>query len=222
MIDEATTAARTVVLFLDELHTVIGAGAGAEGGAMDASSMLKPALARGDLQMVGATTIDEYRRHIERDPALERRFQPILVAEASVEDTVAILRGLRKRYESHHRVRITDEAVEAAAQLSHRYLTDRFLPDKAIDLIDRASARARRRVETPRADTRALELRVEQLTRAKDIAVDAEEYERAEALTRELDLAIVELETAHTAPAHPPEVSADDVAEIIARSTASR
>ncbi|PZS21656.1 MAG: hypothetical protein DLM60_05985 [Pseudonocardiales bacterium] len=219
VIDEVTAAARTVVLFLDELHTVIGAGAGAEGGAMDAASMLKPALARGDLQLVGATTADEYRRHIERDPALERRFQPIMVAESSVADTVTILRGLRKRYESHHRVRITDEATDAAARLSDRYLTDRFLPDKAIDLIDRASARVRGRVENPREDTRALEQRVEQLTRAKDIAVDAEEYERAEALTRELDLAIVELETAHATPALAPEVTAEDVAEIIARST---
>ncbi|MGH3832470.1 MAG: AAA family ATPase, partial [Pseudonocardiaceae bacterium] len=121
VIDEVTAAARTVVLFLDELHTVIGAGAGAEGGAMDAASMLKPALARGELQLVGATTVEEYRKHIERDPALERRFQPILVAEPSVEDTVAILRGLRKRYESHHRVRITDEATAAAARLSDHY-----------------------------------------------------------------------------------------------------
>ncbi|MBV9729026.1 MAG: AAA family ATPase, partial [Pseudonocardiales bacterium] len=218
VIDEVTAASRTVVLFLDELHTVIGAGA-AEGGGMDAGSMLKPALARGDLQMVGATTVDEYRRHIERDPALERRFQPILVTEPSVEDTVAIVRGLRKRYELHHRVRITDEAADAAARLSDRYLTDRFLPDKAIDLIDRASARARRRAQTPSEDTRALEQRVEQLTRAKDIAVDAEDYERAEALSRALDLAIVELETAHASPTRPPEVSAADVADVVARST---
>jgi ATP-dependent Clp protease ATP-binding subunit ClpC len=218
VIDEVTAAARTVVLFLDELHTVIGAGAG-EGGAMDAGSILKPALARGDLQMVGATTVDEYRRHIERDPALERRFQPILVAEPSVEDTVAILRGLRKRYESHHRVRITDGATDAAARLADRYLTDRFLPDKAIDLIDRASARVRRLAEAPSGDTRVLEQRVEQLTRAKDIAIDAEDYERAEALTRELDLAIVELDSAHAGPAQLPDVGADDVADIVARST---
>jgi ATP-dependent Clp protease ATP-binding subunit ClpC len=218
VIDEVTAAARTVVLFLDELHTVIGAGA-AEGGAMDAGSMLKPALARGDLQVVGATTVDEYRRHIERDPALERRFQPILVAEPSVEDTVTILRGLRKRYEVHHRVRITDEAAAAAARLSDRYLTDRFLPDKAIDLIDRASARVRMRVEAPSEKTRALEQRIEQLTRAKDIAVDAEDYERAEALTRELDLAIVELGSVRAGPTHPPEVGAGDVADIVARST---
>ncbi|MGH3687768.1 MAG: ATP-dependent Clp protease ATP-binding subunit [Pseudonocardiaceae bacterium] len=218
VISEVTAAARTVVLFLDELHTVIGAGAG-EGGAMDAASLLKPALARGDLQMVGATTVDEYRRHIERDPALERRFQPILVAEPSVEDTIAILRGLRKRYESHHRVRITDEATDVAARLSDRYLTDRFLPDKAIDLIDRASARVRSRAEAPREDTRALKQRVEQLTRAKDIAVDTEDYERTEALTRELDSVIVELESANAGPVRLPQVGADDVADILARST---
>jgi ATP-dependent Clp protease ATP-binding subunit ClpC len=142
VIDEVVAADRDVVLFLDELHTVIGAG-GAEGAPMDAGSMLKPALARGGLQLIGATTVEEYRRHIERDGALERRFQPILVGEPSVTDTVAILLGLRDRYESHHRVRITEAAVEAAARLSDRYLTDRFLPDKAIDLIDRAAARVR-------------------------------------------------------------------------------
>ncbi|MGH3825086.1 MAG: ATP-dependent Clp protease ATP-binding subunit [Pseudonocardiaceae bacterium] len=218
VIDEVIAAARTVVLFIDELHTVIGAGA-AEGGPMDAASMLKPALARGDLQVVGATTVEEYRRHIERDPALERRFQPILVTEPSVADTVAILRGLRKRYELHHRVRITDEATEAAARLSDRYLTDRFLPDKAIDLIDRASARARMRAAGPSEHTRALEQRVEQLSRAKDIAVDAEDYERAEALTRDLDLAIVQLDTARAGPARPPEVGAGEVADVVARST---
>jgi ATP-dependent Clp protease ATP-binding subunit ClpC len=219
VIDEVVAAARSVVLFLDELHTVIGAGA-AEGGAMDAASLLKPALARGELQVIGATTVEEYRRHIERDSALERRFQPILVTEPSVEDTVAILRGLRQRYEQHHRVRITDEAAEAAARLSDRYLTDRFLPDKAIDLIDRASARARMRSSAaPNEHTRALEQRVEQLTRAKDIAVDAEDYERAEALTRELDLTIVQLDTARAGPTHPPEVGANEVADVVARST---
>jgi ATP-dependent Clp protease ATP-binding subunit ClpC len=219
VIDEVTAASRTVVLFLDELHTVIGAGAGAEGGAMDAASMLKPALACGDLQLVGATTVEEYRRHIERDPALERRLQPILVTEPSIADTVAILRGLRKRYEAHHQVRITDEATDAAARLADRYLTDRFLPDKAIDLIDRASARVRSRAQVPNEDTHALQQRVEQLTRAKDIAVDAEDYERAQALTRALDLAIVQLETAHAGLRSPPEVGAADVADVVARST---
>ena len=142
VIDEVMAADREVVLFLDELHTVIGAGT-AEGAPMDAGSMLKPALARGGLQMIGATTVEEYRRHLERDGALERRFQPILVGEPSVADTVSILRGLRGRYESHHRVRIGEAALEAAARLSDRYLTDRFLPDKAIDLVDRAAARVR-------------------------------------------------------------------------------
>jgi len=142
VIDEVVAADREVVLFLDELHTVIGAGT-AEGAPMDAGSMLKPALARGGLQLIGATTVEEYRRHLERDGALERRFQPILVGEPSVADTVSILRGLRGRYESHHRVRIGEAAIEAAARLSDRYLTDRFLPDKAIDLIDRAAARVR-------------------------------------------------------------------------------
>ncbi|MDT7663565.1 MAG: ATP-dependent Clp protease ATP-binding subunit ClpC [Pseudonocardiales bacterium] len=151
VIDEVVAADREVVLFLDELHTVIGAG-GAEGAPMDAGSMLKPALARGGLQLIGATTVEEYRRHIERDGALERRFQPILVGEPSVTDTIGILLGLRDRYESHHRVRITEAAVEAAARLSDRYLTDRFLPDKAIDLIDRAAARVRMGTPDPGPD----------------------------------------------------------------------
>jgi ATP-dependent Clp protease ATP-binding subunit ClpC len=219
VIDEVLGTDRGVVLFLDELHTVIGAGS-AEGGAMDAASMLKPALARGGLQVIGATTVDEYRRHIERDAALERRFAPINVDEPSVPDTVAILRGLRERYESHHRVRVTDGATDAAAQLSARYLTDRFLPDKAIDLMDRASARVRLRAEPQAEHLQALEQRVEALRRAKDVAVDAENYERAEALTTELDAAIVALETARVGPAEAGlEVTADDVAEVVAHST---
>src|SRR5256886_12908696 len=128
-----------VITFIDELHTVVGAGA-AEG-AMDAGNMLKPMLARGELRMVGATTLDEYRERIEKDPALERRFQQVLVGEPSVEDTIGILRGLKERYEVHHGVRITDAALVAAAALSHRYISDRFLPDKAIDLVDEAASR---------------------------------------------------------------------------------
>jgi ATP-dependent Clp protease ATP-binding subunit ClpC len=144
VIDEVLAADRDVILFLDELHQVIGAGS-AQGAPMDAATMLKPALARGGLQVIGATTLDEYRRYIERDAALERRFAPITVAEPSVADTVSILLGLRGHYADHHRVTITDEACVAAAELSDRYLTDRFLPDKAIDLVDRASARVRMR-----------------------------------------------------------------------------
>merc|ERR1739848_512487 len=130
-----------IILMIDEVHTLIGAGA-AEG-AMDAANILKPALARGELQCIGATTIDEYRKHIEKDPALERRFQPVQVPEPSVEDSVEILKGLRERYEAHHKLRYTNEALEAAAQYSSQYISDRFLPDRAIDLIDEAGSRVR-------------------------------------------------------------------------------
>ena len=140
VLKEITEAEGQVILFIDELHTVVGAGA-AEGAA-DAGNMLKPALARGELRCVGATTLDEYRKHIEKDAALERRFQPVLVGEPTVEDTIAILRGLKERYEVHHGVRIQDAALVAAATLSDRYITDRFLPDKAIDLVDEAASRA--------------------------------------------------------------------------------
>ena len=150
---------------------------------MDASNMLKPALARGELQVIGATTLDEYRSNIEKDAALARRFQPVLVPEPSVEDTVAILRGLRDRYEAHHQVRFTDEALVAAAELSDRYITDRFLPDKAIDLIDQAGARVRLRVKHPGAGrARAGAASSSSCSRDKDQAVADEQYERASAL----------------------------------------
>src|SRR5512136_957562 len=141
VLKEVTGAAGQIILFIDELHTVVGAGA-AEG-AMDASNMLKPMLARGELHCIGATTLDEYRKHIEKDAALERRFQPVMVTEPSVEDTISILRGLKERYEVHHGVRIKDTAMVAAANLSHRYISDRFLPDKAIDLVDEACSALR-------------------------------------------------------------------------------
>ena len=146
VLKEITSAEGKYIVFIDELHTLVGAGA-AEG-AMDASNMLKPALARGELHVVGATTLDEYRKHIEKDPALERRFQPVYVGEPSVEDTIAILRGLKERYEVHHGVRITDNALVAAATLSHRYIGDRFLPDKAIDLVDEAASRLRIEIDS--------------------------------------------------------------------------
>lgn len=130
-----------VILFIDEIHTIVNAG-GAEG-AVDAANILKPMLARGEIQTIGATTIDEYRKYIEKDAALERRFQPIVVDQPSVDDTILILKGLRDKYEAHHKVEITDEAIEAAANLSDRYITDRFLPDKAIDLVDEAASRKR-------------------------------------------------------------------------------
>ena len=282
VIDEVVAADRAIVLFVDELHAVVGAGA-AEGGAMDASTLLKPALARGDLQMIGATTAGEYRKHIEKDPALERRFAPVKVPEPTVAGTVAILRGLAPRYAAHHDVRISDAALVAAAELADRYITDRFLPDKAIDVVDRAAARARMRhnaaagpepgvvdaeivdadivdaevvddgiVDAEIVEESPVDEHVEQLRRARDVAVDAEDYERAHLLTREIDAAEAaapaapapppapEPETApqastkpsFTKPAEPqeptgptvgapgaPEVTPDDVAEVIARST---
>ncbi len=166
-----------VILFIDELHTLVGAGA-AEG-AIDASNMLKPALARGELQCIGATTLNEYRKYIEKDGALERRFQMIMVDEPSVEETVQIIKGLRDRYEAHHRVRITDDAVEAAAQLSHRFISGRFLPDKAIDLIDEAGSRTRLRITTMPPEIRTLEKEVEKVKQEKEEAIKTQEFERA-------------------------------------------
>ena len=214
IVDEVVAARRSVVVFVDELHSVVGAGS-AEGAPMDAATILKPALARGELQLIGATTLREYRKHIEKDAALERRFEPVRVDEPTVAQTVEILKGLRERYAAHHGVRISDGALEAAAELSDRYVRDRFLPDKAIDLVDRASARLRLR--TPEAGAGAAE-RFEQLSRARDVAVDAEDYERAEALTRELETAAAELATAG-AGADVPELTVDDVVSAVARAT---
>src|SRR2546428_6800313 len=161
LLKEIESSNGRVVLFIDELHTLVGAGA-AEG-AMDASNLLKPALARGQLRCVGATTLDEYRKHIEKDAALERRFQPVLVDQPSVEDTISILRGLKERYEVHHGVRIKDAALVAAARLSHRYISDRFLPDKAIDLMDEAASRIRMEVESKPEEIENLDRRIIQL-----------------------------------------------------------
>ncbi|NEA98167.1 ATP-dependent Clp protease ATP-binding subunit [Streptomyces sp. SID13726] len=168
-----------LIVFIDELHTVVGAGGGGEGGgSTDAGNILKPALARGELHIVGATTLEEFRR-IEKDAALARRFQPVLVPEPTTDDTIEILRGLRDRYEAHHQVRYTDEALMAAVRLSDRYVTDRRLPDKAIDLIDQAGARVRLRARTKGTDVRALEHEVDRLSRDKDQAVADEQYEQA-------------------------------------------
>ncbi len=177
VMDEVRKAAGQVILFLDELHTVVGAGA-AEG-AMDASNMLKPALARGELQCIGATTSDEYRRNIEKDAALERRFQPIVVGEPSVADTVEILKGLRDRYEAHHTVTIDDSALVAAAELSARYVTDRFLPDKAIDLIDEAASKIRIEKSSMPQDIKDIEDRLDRLVAEGRAAADARDYEKA-------------------------------------------
>ena len=169
--------AGNVLLFIDEIHTIIGAG-GAEG-ALDASNILKPSLARGELQLIGATTIEEYRKYIEKDPALERRFQPVSVEEPTEEEAVAILKGLRPRYEEHHRVTITDAALTAAVRLSSRYINDRFLPDKAIDLIDEASSKVRLSVFVEPRGVKELEAEIRELEKAKEEAIRSEAYEEA-------------------------------------------
>ena len=174
--------AGNIIIFIDELHTLIGAG-GAEG-AIDASNILKPALARGELQCIGATTLDEYRKHIEKDAALERRFQPITVDQPSPEEAVEILRGLRDRYEAHHRVKITDEALEAAVRLSDRYIRIDCLPDKAIDLIDEAGSRVRLRTHTAPPNLKELEQKLEKVRSEKDAAVQGQEFEQAANLSR--------------------------------------
>src|SRR6266576_1172923 len=166
-----------IVLFIDEIHTLVGAGA-AEG-AIDAASILKPMLARGELQTIGATTLDEYRKYLEKDAALERRFQPIQVAEPTISHTIEILKGLRDRYEAHHRVSITDGALVAAAQLADRYISDRFLPDKAIDLIDEAGSRMRIRRMTAPPDLREFDEKIAQVRREKESAIDAQDFEKA-------------------------------------------
>ncbi|WP_181351085.1 ATP-dependent protease ATP-binding subunit ClpC [Thalassobacillus sp. CUG 92003] len=177
---EEIRQAGNIVLFIDELHTLIGAG-GAEG-AIDASNILKPSLARGDLQCIGATTLDEYRKYIEKDAALERRFQPIQVDEPNAEESVQILQGLRDRYEAHHRVSITDEAIESAVRFSDRYITDRFLPDKAIDLIDEAASKVRLRSYTAPPNLKELEHKLEEVRKEKDAAVQSQEFEKAASL----------------------------------------
>ncbi|GAA2471071.1 ATP-dependent Clp protease ATP-binding subunit [Streptomyces longisporus] len=221
IVGEIRTHSDQLIVFIDELHTVVGAGGGGEGGAMDAGNILKPALARGELHIVGATTLEEFRR-IEKDAALARRFQPILVPEPSVPDTIEILRGLRDRYEAHHQVRYTDEALVAAVELSDRYLTDRRLPDKAIDLIDQAGARVRLRARTKGTDVRALEREIEQLTCDKDQAVADEQYEQATQLRDrivELKKRIADTTGGDEADEGQLEVTAEAIAEVVSRQT---
>ena len=172
--------AGNIILFIDELHTLIGAG-GAEG-AIDASNILKPSLARGELQCIGATTLDEYRKYIEKDAALERRFQPITVNEPTIDESIQILKGLRDRYEAHHRVSITDEAIDAAVKMSDRYISDRFLPDKAIDLIDEAGSKVRLRSYTTPPNLKELELKLDEVRKEKDSSVQSQEFEKAASL----------------------------------------
>ena len=187
VLKEVADSAGQIILFIDELHTVVGAGA-AEG-SMDASNMLKPMLARGELHTVGATTLDEYRKYIEKDAALERRFQPVMVGEPTVEDTISILRGLRERYEIHHGVKFKDSALVAAAVLSHRYITDRFLPDKAIDLIDEAAARLRTEIDSMPAELDEVQRRIMQLEIEREALrkeKDKASKERLQKLEKEL------------------------------------
>ncbi|PYC67962.1 AAA family ATPase [Micromonospora arborensis] len=223
VIDEIRAHRDELIIFMDEIHTLVGAGgAGSEGG-MDASNMLKPALARGELRVIGATTLDEYRKSIEKDAALARRFQPVLVPEPSVDDTIAILRGLRDRYEAHHQVRFTDEALVSAAELSDRYVTDRFLPDKAIDLIDQAGARVRLRTRTPASDVRELEQELDEVRRDKEQAVTDEQYERASALRDRIAELEEDIRRANgedgSSSSQVPEVGPQEIAEVVSRAT---
>lgn len=211
--------AGNVILFIDEMHTIIGAGA-AEG-AIDASNILKPSLARGELQVIGATTLDEYRKHVEKDAALERRFQPITVGEPSVDETIQILKGIRDKYEAHHRVKITDEALEAAARLSARYITDRFLPDKAIDLIDEAASRVRLSSITAPKDLKELEERIDKIGKEKEEAIRTQEFEKAARIRDEEQKLKQELEERKKNwqkenQTHTSIVGEDEIAEIIA------
>ena len=218
VIQEVQGAQDSTILFIDELHTVVGAGSGGDG-SMDAGNILKPALARGELHVVGATTVDEYRRHIEKDAALERRFQPVMIPEPSVEETIQILEGLRDAYEAHHQVRFSDDALAAAAQLSDRYVSDRFLPDKAIDLIDQAGARARLSSTGKSVEVVSREDRIAQLGREKDQAVAAEDYDRANGIKARIDEVKAELAGIEERREGVVEVTANDIAQILAKRT---
>src|SRR5580693_7742889 len=221
VMDEIRGAAGEIILFIDELHTLVGAGA-AEG-AIDASNIIKPALARGELQCIGATTLNEFRKHIEKDSALERRFQPVMVGEPTVDETIEILKGLRDRYEAHHKVQITDEALVAAARLSDRYITDRFLPDKAVDLIDEASSRVRLQAMLPPAEIREADAQLRKLIAEKEAVVKNQEFDRAASIRdREeklrLEKASLEQEwrDRKAAGERVLKVTADSIAEIVA------
>ena len=207
------------ILFIDELHTLVGAGA-AEG-AIDAANILKPPLSRGELQCIGATTLDEYRKYIEKDAALERRFQPVMVEEPSLEQTIEILMGIRERYEQHHKVEITDDAVKAAADLSIRYITDRHLPDKAIDLIDEASSRVRLRHSSAPPELRIAQKELDRITKEKDAAINAQEYEQAatlreaEATSRE-NVDKLRSDWQSTVSGETPRVDDEEIAQVVA------
>jgi ATP-dependent Clp protease ATP-binding subunit ClpC len=213
VIEEIRANSEDLIVFIDELH------AGAAEGSMDASNMLKPALARGELRVVGATTVDEYRKNVEKDAALERRFQPVFVRELTVDETIDVLRGLKDRYEAHHRVKISEEAILAAAELSDRYVTGRFLPDKAIDLVDQASARVRLRSKTKPQDTKTLEDEIKKLRREKDQAVAAEDFGKAQELKDGIQGLQKQLGEARGERRPVAGVTAEDIAEVVSRQT---
>ena len=217
---ETVRKSGNIILFIDEIHNIVGTGAGTESG-MDAANILKPMLARGELQTIGATTIDEYRKYIEKDPALERRFTPVNVEQPTVEETIEILRGLRDKYEAHHKVTITDEAIVAAASLSDRYITDRFLPDKAIDLIDEAASRARLDSYNGPAGVKELEAEIERLNAEKNKAVRRDDYPAAQAIfdkikKAEADIERIRAEWAKNRGESRARIGSDDVASIVA------
>ncbi|TMC58336.1 MAG: ATP-dependent Clp protease ATP-binding subunit [Chloroflexi bacterium] len=210
--------AHDVILFIDELHTLVGAGA-AEG-AVDAANILKPSLARGELQCIGATTLDEFRKYIERDAALERRFQPVMVEEPTIEETIAILMGIRSRYEDHHKVAISDDAVKASAELSSRYITDRFLPDKAIDLMDEAASRVRLRYSTLPSDVKEAQKDLDKIVTEKETAMEAQQYELASTLRQKERQQQDKLQQAKAdwllaQSQKRPEVTDEDIAEVV-------
>src|SRR5687767_14351786 len=210
--------AHDVILFIDELHTLVGAGA-AEG-AVDAANILKPSLARGELQCIGATTLDEFRKYIERDAALERRFQPVMVEEPSIEETIDILMGIRSRYEEHHKVAITDEAVKASAELSARYITDRFLPDKGIDLMDEAASRVRLRYSTLPVEVKEAQRELDRIVTEKESAMEGQRYEDASSLrqqerTQQDKLQQAKADWLLAQSAKRPEVTDEDIAEVV-------
>ncbi|MEE3440103.1 ATP-dependent Clp protease ATP-binding subunit, partial [Ruminococcus sp.] len=214
---EEVKSANNIILFIDELHTIIGAGS-AEG-STDAANILKPSLARGDFQVLGATTINEYKKYIEKDAALERRFQPVKVGEPSEDEAIQILKGLRDRYEAHHKVKITDEAIEAAVKLSSRYIADRFLPDKAIDLIDESASRVRLEGMTMPTDVKSIEDKIKELEKEKEAAVASQNFEKAAKLRDEqksLDEKLnTEKEKWHKDNQQGGEVTAEDIAKIV-------
>ena len=209
----------SIILFIDEMHTMIGAGATGEG-SIDASNILKPTLSRGDIQIIGATTIDEYRKHVEKDAALERRFQPIVVNEPSKEDAINILKGLRDKYEAHHKLKISDEAIVSAVELSIRYITDRFLPDKAIDLIDEAASKVRLKENTPPMSIKELEEKIQSIDKEKEEAIRSQDFEKAAKVRDEQDKLKKKLETVKnewrkSSSRHYDLVDANSVAEVV-------